>query len=243
MARDQGAMSRRSDSFTEVNMKVKLFVMTLCVALPGFAQAQDNQGNSQNNQGGSSYPFRIQLSSTTFPNNDPQLPLIMIYTSNANGPGTNVCTSNGEAGGNQSPELQWTAAPRGTLSFVVIMYDVTASFTHWGMYNIAPYRTMLPLNAGVANSAFGDQIANDYGVGDQSYDGPCPPSASVSPPSHDYVFTIYALDIRLPILPTFDDASSSEALYHALIDAGRGGHILASASTQGFYSALIPPGL
>ena len=107
MARDQGAysMSRRSDSSEEVNMKVTLFVMALCVALSGFAQAQDDQGN-QNNQGGS--PFR--LSSTTFPNNDPQLPLIMIYTINANGPGTNVCTSSGEAGGNQSPELQWTGA-------------------------------------------------------------------------------------------------------------------------------------
>jgi Raf kinase inhibitor-like YbhB/YbcL family protein len=224
-------------------MKVNLFVMTLCVALSGFAQAQDDQGNSQNNQGEDEQnQFLFRLSSTTFPNNDPQLPLIMIYTADANGPGTNVCTFNGEAGGNQSPELQWTGAPEGTRSFVVIMFDVTASFTHWGMYNIAPYRTMLPLNAGVANSAFGNQIANDYGVGDQSYDGPCPPSAFVNPPSHDYVFTIYALDITLPILPTFDGAASSGALYHALIDAARGDHILASASTHGFYSALIPPG-
>ena len=80
MARDQAAysMSRRSDSSEEVNVKANLFVMTLCVALSGFAQAQDGQGNSQNNQGGSQYPFRFQLSSTTFANNDPQLPLIMI---------------------------------------------------------------------------------------------------------------------------------------------------------------------
>ena len=221
-------------------MKANLFVMTLCVVLSGFAQAQDSQGNSQNNQGGSQYPFRFQLSSTTFPNNDPQLPLIMIATFNASGPGTNICTSNGEAGGNQSPELQWTGAPWGTRSFVVIMFDVTASFTHWGMYNIESHRTMLPLNAGVAGSAFGDQIANDNG--DQSYDGPCPPSAFVNPPSHDYVFTIYALDITLPILPTFDGVSNAGLLYHALIDAARGDHILASASTHGFYSDLIPPG-
>ena len=223
-------------------MKVNLFVMALCVALSGLAQAQDDQGNSQDDQGGSQHPFRFQLNSTTFANNDAQLPLIMIATFNANGPGTNSCTSNGEAGGNQSPELQWTRAPGGTRSFVVIMFDVTASFTHWGMYNIEPRRTMLPLNAGVAGSTFGDQIANDYGVGDQSYDGPCPPSASVNPPAHDYVFTIYALDITLPVLPTFDGAPSSGALYHALIDAARGDHILASASTHGFYSALIPPG-
>lgn len=222
-------------------MKVNLFVMTLCVALSGFAEAQDNQGN--NDQGNSQYPFRFQLSSTTFPNNDPQLPLIMIYTSDLPGqPNTNACTSTGEDGGNQSPELHWTGTPWRTRSFVVIMFDVTASFTHWGMYNIAPYRTMLPLGAGVANSEFGDQITNDFNVGDQSYDGPCPPSAFIPPPSHDYVFTIYALDITLPILPTFDGVSSAGLLYHALIDAARGDHILASASTHGFYSDSIPPG-
>ena len=159
-------------------MKVNLFVIPLCVALSGFAQAQDNQGN-ENNQGDSRYGFRLKLSSTTFPNNDPQLPLIMIYTSDISGPNTNACTSTGEDGGNRSPELHWTGTPRDTRSFVVIMFDVTASFTHWGMYNIAPYRTMLPLGAGVANSEFGDQIANDFNVGDQSYDGPCPPSAFI----------------------------------------------------------------
>jgi Raf kinase inhibitor-like YbhB/YbcL family protein len=222
-------------------MKVNLFVMTLCAALSGFAQAQDDQGN-QNNQGNSPSPFRLQLSSTTFPNNAPQLPLIMIFTSDVSGPNTNACTFNGEDGGNQSPELQWTGVPAGTRSFVMVMFDVTASFTHWGMYNIDPDRRMLPLGAGVANSQFGEQIANDYNLGDQNYDGPCPPSAAVSPPAHDYVFTIYALDIKLPILPTFDGASSAGALYHALIDAARGDHILASASTQGFYSALVPPG-
>ena len=227
-------------------MKANVFVMTLCVALSGFAQAQDDQGN-QNNQGKS--PNSLRLSSTTFANNDPQLPLIMIFTSVVSGPNTNACTSTGEDGGNQSPELHWTGAPQRTRSFVVVMFDVTASFTHWGMYNIAPDRTMRPLGAGVANSPFGDQIANDFMVGDQNYDGPCPPSAIIPPPAHDYVFTIYALDITLPIFPTFGPPTvgplpNAGLLYHALIDAARDDHILASASIHGFYrdDPGFPPG-
>jgi hypothetical protein len=55
-------------------------------------------------------------------------------------------------GGNQSPHLPWTGAPRKTRSFIVVMYDVTATFTHWCMYNIAATATSLPDNAGATGS-------------------------------------------------------------------------------------------
>ena len=64
----------------------------------------------------------------------------------------------------------------------MVLYDVTAAFTHWGMYNIAPQWTGLPENAGVANSPYGRQIYNDFFVGPE-YDGPCPP-ANVAPDAH-----------------------------------------------------------
>ena len=74
-----------------------------------------------------------------------------------------------------------------------------------------------------------------------SYDGPCPPT-NFAPLAHDYVVTVYALDIELPTLPTFGDfPPGSQALYHALIAVGRDGHILASAHISGFYSAAVPP--
>ena len=115
------------------------------------------------------------------------------------------------------------------------MYDVTASFTHWGMYNIASSATSLPENAGVAGSTFGPQVLNDYGVGDQSYDGPCPPP-SLNPVSHHYIFTVYALDTALPTLPTFGDfPPGAEQLFHAMIAAARNGAILDSASISGFF--------
>jgi len=55
---------------------------------------------------------------------------------------------------------------------VVILYDVTASFTHWGMYNIASHVDTLPMNAGVSGSAYGTEVINDFG--NAQYDGPCP---------------------------------------------------------------------
>jgi prepilin-type processing-associated H-X9-DG protein len=58
--------------------------------------------------------------------------------------GSNVCWVDGSVGGDQSPELSWKDAPRGTRSFVVVAYDTTAAFTHWGIYNIPGTKTGLP---------------------------------------------------------------------------------------------------
>ena len=166
--------------------------------------------------------------------------MIATFPSSPGGP--NSCTVSGTPGGNQSPELSWTGAPQDTQSFAVIMYDVTASFTHWGMYNIASRTTELPANAGVVGSSFGTEVNNDYGLGDLSYDGPCPPT-SLTPQAHHYVFTVYALNTKLPTLPSFGQfLPGAEALYNALVAAGEGGHILDSASISGFYSAAAPPG-
>ena len=189
---------------------VSIFALLPCV----WAQDKPTNGNWGYHQ--------FRLSSSTFSNGG-TLPLSMVYNQCSYYPG----------GDDQSPELSWNHAPWGTRSFVVILYDVTASFTHWGMYNIAPTRSGLPENAGVAGSTYGTQIANDFG--DISYDGPCPPP-SLTPVSHQYVFTVYALDVVLPTLPTFGDfPPGAEALYHALIEAGRSGDILETASIDGFF--------
>src|SRR5208282_3592155 len=140
--------------------------------------------------GGSGGQF--QISSTTFKNNT-TLPLNMINNMIMNN--VNVCSADGSPGGNQSPELSWTSAAPGTRSFAVVAYDVTAAFTHWGMYNISPKATGLPENAGIAGSQYGAQIVNDFFVGAE-YDGPCPP-ATLTPYVHHYVFTVYALDEKL----------------------------------------------
>jgi Raf kinase inhibitor-like YbhB/YbcL family protein len=182
----------------------------------GWAQGQSSKSDEARNH-------RFQVTSTTFSDGG-TLPLSTVYDMCSIHPG----------GGNRSPELSWTNAPRHTVSFIVVAYDVTASFTHWGMYNIAATTTELPENAGVTGSPFGLQVHNDFGRNNLKYDGPCPPT-SLTPLAHEYVFTVYALDTS-PTLPSFGDfPPGAEALFQALIRAGRRGHILASASISGFF--------
>jgi Raf kinase inhibitor-like YbhB/YbcL family protein len=174
----------------------------------------------------------FQLHSVAFPN-DGTPPLSMILNNPANG--MNTCTASGATGGDQSPELYWIDAPVETRSFVVVLYDTTASFTHWGMYNIPGNANGLPQNAGVAGSRFGAQIENDFDLG-QQYDGPCPP-AGVAPAIHSYVFTVYALSTTLSLPGSTNFPANGETLYHALIAAGERGQILGKASLTALYSA------
>jgi Raf kinase inhibitor-like YbhB/YbcL family protein len=176
--------------------------------------------------------YGFQLHSPAF-ENDGTPPLSMILNEQSNG--VNVCTASGAAGGDQSPELYWTGAPGNTASYVVVLYDTTASFTHWGMYNIPGYVNALPENAGVAGSRFGAQIENDFDLG-QQYDGPCPP-AGVTPDIHNYVFTVYALSTPLNLGGSTNFPANGETLYHALIQAGERGQILGTASLTALYSA------
>lgn len=173
----------------------------------------------------------LHLGSTTFANNT-FLPISTIHNLVVNN--VNVCSIDGSQGGNQSPELFWTGAPPNTRTFAVVVYDVTAAFTHWGMYNISGRSTGLPANAGAPGSTFGAQIVNDFFIGAE-YDGPCPP-ANVAPFVHHYVFTVYALDIELDLPSSANFPATAETLYQALIEAGRHDHILASASLTGLYS-------
>ena len=177
----------------------------------------------------------FQLHSTTF-SNDSTLPISTILNNQVNG--VNTCSASGAPGYDESPELSWTGAPRGTQSFVVVLYDVTASFTHWGMYNIGGDVTQLPENAGQAGSSYGLQVENDFGLG-QEYDGPCPP-ANVAPDTHKYVFTVYALKTKLGLPGSANFPANGETLYHALIRAGEQNQILGEASLTGLYSSTPP---
>jgi len=188
------------------------------VAVANFASAQAWQES------------KFQVSSTTFKNNS-ILPITAIQNIAAPN-GSNGCSINGAPGGNESPELSWTDVPRGTASFVVITFD-TLGFTHWGMYNIPPTITKLPENAGVAGSAYGQQVVNVFG--DISYGGPCPPP-NFPPNVHHYVFTVYALDKELELLSSTNFPVTADTLYNALAKAGERRHILASASITGLYS-------
>jgi len=177
----------------------------------------------------------MTLQSATFVDGG-TLPLSMV-SDIPNASGQNGCTASGAAGGNQSPQLTWKHAPPETRSFVVVSYDVTAQFTHWFMYNIPADVTTLPENAGVPGRTVGVQNGNDFFQ--PNYNGPCPPT-TLMPFAHKYEFTVYALDRFLPVVPTFGDfvPAGPEGFYQELIGASRRGHVLASATIAGFFSAV-----
>jgi len=174
---------------------------------------------------------RFQLRSATFKNHT-TLPISTIHTI-ANASGVNLCSLDGSVGGNLSPELSWTNAPPETRTFAVIAFDTTASFTHWGIYNIAGSATGLPAGAGVPGSAYGTQVLNDFF--DPNYDGPCPPT-NVPPNLHHYVFTVYALSSELDLGATVNFPAYGETLLRSLLEASMRGELLGSASITGFYS-------
>jgi Raf kinase inhibitor-like YbhB/YbcL family protein len=198
------------------------YVVCLALVLTSLSTALAQQSGQPDQQVDSDWHHKFRLSSAIFTNGG-QLPLSMVL-------GSSFC-SYVTGGGDQSPELSWTHAPFGRRSFVVTVFDVTASFTHWGMYNIFPKTTELPENAGIAGSTYGQQVFNDFFLGAE-YDGPCPPN-NITPLVHDYVLTVYALDTDLHLVsspPNFPP--DAETLYRAMFD-----HVLQSASIDGYFSS------
>jgi Raf kinase inhibitor-like YbhB/YbcL family protein len=167
---------------------------------------------------------RFHVTSTTFQNNG-TVPSVMVF----NGTLGSNCI-----GGNMSPELKWTNAVPWTKSYAVVTYDVTANFTHWGIYNIPPDVTELAANAGIATASY-PQITDD--AGNVGYAGPCPPPDIVPNGIHKYLFTVYALDTNLE-LPAFPPGypAPAETLFRAMI-----GHVIEKATITGLFSCDNAP--
>jgi Raf kinase inhibitor-like YbhB/YbcL family protein len=130
-------------------------------------------------------------------------------------------------GANVSPALEWSGAPAGTRSFVMVLDDYEArggdGFVHWAMYDIPGNATSLPSNAGASEPDFssgGRHAYNDFLR--RRYDGPCPPEGA----PHKYRFTVFAIN-----LPDIDDAGTPMT-WRKLRFIIRG-HVLASASLTG----------
>ena len=118
----------------------------------------------------------------------------LVYTANAFG-----CS-----GGNISPELHWSGAPAGTLSFVVTLFDpdersTPSGWWHWIVYDLPPATQSLPKGAGVLKSTVlpAGALQGRSDLGENAYHGPCPAQGD---PPHRYTFTIYALNVaKLPV--------------------------------------------
>src|SRR5262249_60023622 len=80
-------------------------------------------------------------------------------------------------GANISPALRWTAAPRGTASFSLTVFDPDApngGFLHWRIARLPATARSLPA---------GSKLGGPNGAGERGHTRPCPPSGT-----HPYPF-------------------------------------------------------
>jgi hypothetical protein len=100
-------------------------------------------------------------------------------------------------GGNLSPALSWSNAPKDTQSFALMVHDPDAptgsGWWHWVVYNIPATTTSLPAGAGDPKKSLmpAGAIQGRTDFGTPGYGGPCPPPGK----PHRYYFRLYALKV------------------------------------------------
>lgn len=102
-------------------------------------------------------------------------------------------------GKNKSPHLKWTGAPSNTKSFALTLFDPDAptgsGWWHWLVFDIPSSINEIVAGAGDVNAGLMPnsvkQSLTDYGT--HGYGGPCPPQGHGI---HQYIFTIFALDVE-----------------------------------------------
>ena len=153
----------------------------------------------------------------------------LTVTSPAFATGGDIPFENTQYRGNIFPGLAWTAGPRATKDYVVIMQDGDAMvrgapILHWTMINVPATVTRLDpaMSAPPAGAQYGPNIRG----ANQPYMGPHTPAG----PRHRYHFQVFALDTAVP--------ADSAAGYPSLI-AAMTGHVLASGELVGLGQA--PP--
>jgi Raf kinase inhibitor-like YbhB/YbcL family protein len=126
-----------------------------------------------------------------------------------------------------SPPLEWSGAPEGTISFVLIADDPDAPdpadpkmvWVHWVLYDLPGAVTALKEGAGTELPGGTREGRNDWKA--TGWRGPCPPVGR-----HRYFFKVYALDAMLGDLgkPT-----------KGQVEAAMKGHVIGTAELIGTY--------
>ena len=142
-------------------------------------------------------------------------------------PKDNVYDGFGAGGDNHSPDLNWTDAPDGTKSFLIICHDTDApgpgGWWHWCAFDIPASVSSLPSGASKTAMPEGSQqTLNSYGS--RGFGGACPPPGD---PAHPYVITLYALGTDK--LGLGQDASPAMVLFVAAE------HVLGKAGVTAYY--------
>ena len=106
-----------------------------------------------------------------------------------------------QAGPELSPAIQWSGAPQGTVSFVLIFQDAdtlvnnsTDGILHWLLWNIPG--TANGVAQGRPDAFEWEDGTRQISVSGSRYRGPGAPAAG---PIHHYVMELYALDTMLDV--------------------------------------------
>jgi Raf kinase inhibitor-like YbhB/YbcL family protein len=128
-------------------------------------------------------------------------------------------------GANASPELQWSAAPARTKSYVIVMNDTDtpSGFVHWLAYNIPAGTHEEHEGASTPSTRLIQAREGNNNFGHAGYGGPCPPPGS----PHHYVLRVFALDVD-PALAAGQDKED--------VLAAIKGHVLARGQLTGLYA-------
>jgi len=136
----------------------------------------------------------------------------------------------GCSGKNISPELSWSGAPSGTKSYALTVYDPDAptgsGWWHWLIFNIDAKTSSLKAGAGNVKNKTAPkgsvQSLTDYGT--SGFGGACP---LVGHGSHQYIFTVHALDTEKIDL----DEKANSALVGYMINS----HTISKSSLVAYY--------
>src|SRR5215467_6910305 len=160
----------------QMNRTRTLLLLSLMVLVVASAAMAQGAGQGRGGRGGGGGGIvTLAVSSTSFPDGS-EIPAK--YT-----------------GQGMSPQLSWTGAPAGTMSYVLIMHDVDAAIggtdiSHWIVWNIPASSTSIPEGGPVPAGA------NQYSLRGPQYMGPAPPAGH---PYHHYIFQVYALNSTLDV--------------------------------------------
>lgn len=113
-----------------------------------------------------------------------------------------------------SPALAWINVPTKAKTLALIMDDPHAplgTWVHWIVFNIPATEHGLPEKVLIKKYINAVEGTNSWGK--TSYGGPCPPEGT-----HRYFFTLYALDIELPLTPSATRADIINVIQDHIID-------------------------
>lgn len=125
----------------------------------------------------------------------------------------------GCSGKNVSPALKWSAAPKDTRSFALLVHDPDAptggaGWWHWVVINIPADTGALAKGAGKADGSAlpkgAAQVNTDFGG--PGWGGPCPPAGDKP---HRYNFTLHALKVDKLDIPANATASLAGFMVNA----------------------------